>query len=167
MILDTSATKHMANLLDLFITLIKVKNCYVTLCNGTTKINVMGKSLIRVYMDSHVVELQHIFFVPNLEDTLFSVTEHIQSSNCSLKTEKNSYTLYYPTFSINAKLDNEVQVNITSYSDLKIQPDFTTDQTTMVNQHHKILRTINKEVSTVQSSVTITLIIMHILSIIY
>ena len=108
MILDTSATKHMANLLDLFITLIEVKNCYVTLGDGTTKIHVMGKSPIRVYMDSHIVELQHLFFVPNLEDTLFSVTEHIQSSNCSLKTEKNSYTLYYPIFSINAKLDNEV-----------------------------------------------------------
>ena len=160
MILDTGSTKHMGDLLDLFIILTKFKNC-------TTKLHIIGKSPIRVYMDSHVVELQHILFVPNLEETLFSVTKHIQSPNCSLKTDKNNYTLHYPTFSIKAKLNNEVQVNITSYSDLKIQPDFTTDQTAMVNQHHKILRTINKEVSTVQSSVLITLIIMHILSIIY
>ena len=73
----------------------------------------MGKGTIRDYMDSHVVELQHVLFVPDLEDTLLLAIEYIKSPNFSLKDEKNSYTLQYPTFSIKARLDNEVHVNIT------------------------------------------------------
>ena len=127
----------------------------------------MGKGTIRDYMDSHVVELQHVLFVPDLEDTLLLAIEYIKSPNFSLKNEKNSYTLQYPTFSIKARLDNELHVNITAYSDLNVQPDFKTEQKTVINQHHKILRTINKKVSTVQKSMIITLIIMHLLSIIH
>ena len=88
---------------------------------------------------------------------------NIQSSNCSLNAEKNRHTLYYPTFSIKAKLNNDVHVNITPWSDLYIQPDFSTDQTMMVNQHHKTLRTINKKVYREQKSIIITLSIINIL----
>lgn len=93
MILDTDATKHMSVLLNLFTSLAKVKDWYVTLGDGMTKLPVMGKGTIKIYIELHVVELQNVLFVPTLEDTLFSITEHIQILNCSLTTEKNKYTL--------------------------------------------------------------------------
>ena len=136
MILDTCATKYISGLLKRFIKLTKVKKYYATLDDGTTKLQVMGKGIIRIYMDTHVVELHNKLFVPDLEDTLFSITEYIQSNNFSLNAENNSYISHYPTFNIKAEMDNEVHVNITPYSDLKILPDFTTGQTTMVNQYH-------------------------------
>ena len=57
MIIDTGATKHMSGLLNLFTTLTKVEDFYVTLDDGTTKLHIMGKGTIWVYIGSHVVEL--------------------------------------------------------------------------------------------------------------
>ena len=167
MILDIGATKYMSGLLSLFITLTNVKNCYVTLGDDTVKLHVIDKGAIHVCIYSHVVGLQRLFFIPDLDDTLFSVTEHIKVTNCSLKTEKSSCILHYPIFSIKPKLDNEVYMNITLCSDLKILPDFTIDQTTMVNQQYKTLRTIDKDGSTLQISVIIVLITMHIFNTIH
>ena len=57
MILNPGTIKHMPGLLNLFIRLTKVKNCYTTLDNGPIKFHVMDKGAIRLYMDLHVVEL--------------------------------------------------------------------------------------------------------------
>ena len=46
MILDTGATKQMSGLLNMFTSLAKSKNCYVTLGDGTTKLPVMGNGTI-------------------------------------------------------------------------------------------------------------------------
>ena len=116
----------MSGLNNLFTSLTKVTNCYVTLGIGTTKLLVIDNSTIIIYIYSHVVELQNFLFVPFLEDTLFSITEQIQTKNYSLKAEQNKYTLYYPTLSIYAKLDNEVHVIIKPCTDINRTADFST-----------------------------------------
>ena len=88
MILDTGSTKYMSGLLNHVTTLTKVKDCYVTLGDSIIKLHVTGNDTIRIYMESHVVEQQHVLYVFDLEYTLLSVTEHIQSPNYSLKSEK-------------------------------------------------------------------------------
>ena len=79
MILDTGATKHMSGQLALFTNLTNVTNSYVTLGDGTTKLQVLGKGTIKINIVTFVVELHNVLLVPDLEDTLFSITEHIQS----------------------------------------------------------------------------------------
>ena len=110
MILDTGTTKHMSCLLDLSTSLTKVMDCYTTLGDGTTKLPVMGKGTIKIYIESHVVE----------KDILFSITEHIQTSNCSLKEEKNKDTLYYPIFSINANWTMKSMLSLIHVLTLKL-----------------------------------------------
>ena len=112
MILDTGATKHMSGQLTLFTNLTKVTDSYVTLGDGTTKLQVSGKGTIKINIETFVIELHNVLLVPDLEDTLFSITEHIQSPNYSLTADKNKYTLFYPTFNILARLDNEVHLQI-------------------------------------------------------
>ena len=69
MILETGTTKHMSSLLNIFITLTKVKDYYVTLGDGITKLHVMGKDITRIYIESYIVELHNVLFVPDLEAT--------------------------------------------------------------------------------------------------
>ena len=88
MILDTGATKHMSGQLALFTNLTKVTDSYVTLGDGTTKLQVLGKGTIKINIETFVIELHNVLLVPDLEDTLFSITEHIQSPKYSLKAEK-------------------------------------------------------------------------------
>ena len=76
MILDTGGTKHMSGLLNLFTSLTKVNNSYGTLGDRTTQLPVMGKGTIKINIDTHVIELQNVLFVPDLEDTLFFIIEH-------------------------------------------------------------------------------------------
>ena len=143
--LDTSATTHMSDLLNLFTTLTKVKDCYATLDDGTTKLPIIGKDTIRIYIESQVVGLHNVVFVPELEDTLFSITEHIKSLNCSFKAEKNKYTLYYSKFSINAKLDNADHVNIKPCSDINITLDFSTKESKLKTQPQKNTTNITQD----------------------
>ena len=74
--------------LALFTNLTKVTDSYVTLGDGTTKLQVLGKGTIKINIETFVVELHNVLLVPDLEDPLFSITEHIQSPKYSLKAEK-------------------------------------------------------------------------------
>ena len=118
-------------------------------------------------MDTHVVELHNVLFVPDLEDTLFSITEHIQSPNCSLKAEKNKYTLSNPTFNIIAKLDNEVHVNITPCTDINRIADFSSISTNNTSIYQKTLRTSYKLICVEQESLVTLLMIIIFIIIIY
>ena len=144
MILDTGATKHMSGQLTLFTNLTEVTDSYVTLGDGTTKLQVSGQGTIKINIETFVIELHNVLLVPDLEDTLFSITEHIQSPNCSLRAEKNKYTLFYPTFNIIARLDNEVHLQISPCTDINRTPDFSTLSKHNSTSTNKTLRTIYK-----------------------
>ena len=47
-----------------------------------------------------------------LKDTLFSVTEHIKSKDCSFMGINKQYTLTFPKFSVPAMIINEVFIPI-------------------------------------------------------
>ena len=49
-----------------------------------------------------------MLYVPRLDDTLFSITEHIKYTHCSFIGDDNKYTLKFLTFSIPAIIINEV-----------------------------------------------------------
>ena len=74
MILDTGATKHMSGQLTLFANLTKVTDSYVILDDETTKLQVSGKGTIKINIETFVIELHNVLLVPDLEDTLFSIT---------------------------------------------------------------------------------------------
>ena len=149
----------MSGQLTLFTNLTKVTDSYITLGDGTTKIHVSGKGTIKINIETFVIELHNVLLVPDLEDTLFSITEHIQSPNCSLRVEKNKYTLFYPTFNIIARLDNEVHLQISPCTDINRMVDFSTLSNANSSSDNKILRTTYKVSYVEQESIIIIIMI--------
>ena len=93
MILDTGTTKHMSCLLDLSTSLTKVMDCYTTLGDGTTKLPVMGKGTIKIYIESHVVELQTFYSYPT-QKTFFSRSQNIFKLQTVLSKKRRIRILY-------------------------------------------------------------------------
>ena len=77
-ILNTGVTKHMTGNTDLFAKIPPVTNKFVILGDGTTKHPVLGIGIIHVNIGNYFIQLHDVLYVPQLQDTLFSITEHIK-----------------------------------------------------------------------------------------
>lgn len=113
MILDSGTTDHMSGNKSLFVQYYPAKNKkFVLLGDGSTTIPISGKGTIDYIVDSHRIILHNVYYVPQLEDTLYSIKQHITFLNCNFHAENNIMTLKYPKFTLNASIEDEVQVTL-------------------------------------------------------
>ena len=66
--------------------------------------------------------------------------------------EVSWYTLKYLTFILRAEIDNEVHINITTFTDLDISSEFTSLQTIISETLYTTLRTSETKLSTTTTS---------------
>ena len=99
-ILDTGATQHMTGDMHIFLTLtiqlMFPSNQVVVLVDGSTTLPICGVGAIRLKIGIYILEIENMLYVPRLDDTIFSITEHIKYSNCSFIGNNNKYTLIFP-----------------------------------------------------------------------
>ena len=88
--------------INMFLTLIMQStfssNHVVVLIDRSTTLLICGVGTIWLKMCIHILEIKNVLYVPRLDDTLFSITEHIKYKNCSFIGDDNKYTLKFPTF---------------------------------------------------------------------
>ena len=79
--------------------------CFV---DGETILHItgIGAILIKVYI--YTIEIENLLYVPQLDETLFSITEHIKINNCSFIGNDSKYILSFLNFSILVMIINEV-----------------------------------------------------------
>ena len=65
---------------------------------------------IRLKIGIRILEIENMLYVPRLDDTLFSITEHIKYTHCLFIGDDNKSTLNFLTFSIPAIIINEVSI---------------------------------------------------------
>ena len=65
---------------------------------------------IRLKIGIRILEIENMLYVPRLDDTLFSITEHIKYTYCLFIGDDNKYTLNFLTFFIPAIIINEVSI---------------------------------------------------------
>ncbi len=113
-IVDSGATHHMWNDPSAFISFYPEENGgYVRIANNQ-KIPIVGYGTIRVKLDNYVIELEDVFYVPSLRDSLFSVRQHRRCDRCSFICDNNGCHLHFPLFSIPVPDHEEMVVSIHS-----------------------------------------------------
>ena len=94
MILDTDATQHITDGIHMFLALImqsmSPSNQVIMLADGVTTLPVCGMDNIWLKIGIYIVEIKNVLYVPRLDDTLFSITEHIKYCNCSFIGNNNN-----------------------------------------------------------------------------
>ena len=55
----------------------------VALTDRTIVLPICGVGTIRLKFCIYILEIENVMYVPRLNDTLFSITEHIKYNNCS------------------------------------------------------------------------------------
>ena len=83
-------------------------NQVVILVDRSTTLPICGVDTIQLKIGIHILEIETVLYVYRLDDTLFSITEHIKYKYCPFIGDDNKYTLKFQTFSIPAKIINEV-----------------------------------------------------------
>ena len=84
----------------------------VLLGDGNTIIPIEGIDTIDYIGDSYCIILCYIYYVPGLQDTLFSRKEYMEYMDCTFHVEKNVAILEYPKFSLTTGTSDEVQVSL-------------------------------------------------------
>ena len=67
-------------------------NQVVILVDGSTTLPICGVDIIRLKIGIYILEIYNVLYVPRLDDTLFSITEHIKYNNCLFIGNNNKYT---------------------------------------------------------------------------
>ena len=73
-------------------------NQVVVLADESTTLPICGVGTIRLKIGIHIPEIGNELYVPRLDDTLFSITEHIKYTNCSFIGDDKKYALNFPIF---------------------------------------------------------------------
>eukprot|EP00957_Ditylum_brightwellii_P084437 6421004-Ditylum_brightwellii.AAC.1 len=95
-ILNSAATKDMMGYLPLFIHIVYFPESYngvVVLGDGKTRLKVKGFGTIQMWMKNEVFRLKNVLYVPELDDTLFSMILHGTHPNCFFVIKEGKVTL--------------------------------------------------------------------------
>ena len=88
-----------------------LSNQVVVLADGSTILPICEVGTIWLKIDIYILEIENVLYVSRLDDTLFSITEHIKYKNCSFIGDNNKYTLHVSTFPIHVMIINEVLIS--------------------------------------------------------
>ena len=99
-IVYSGATHHMWNDSNAFISFHKEESGgYVCIANNQ-KIPLVGYGSIWIKLDNYTIQLDDVFYVPSLRDSLFSVRQHQRCPSCSFLCDNTGCYLTFPHFSI-------------------------------------------------------------------
>ena len=116
LILDSGAFPHMCNNRFSFDNFYpwppsaKVQD--VLLADGTSRAPIRGIGSIIFSINSFIVRLHNVLYVPTLSTSLFSVKEHAQYDGCSLRIEHNRYFLSFPSYTIKKTIGDELSITV-------------------------------------------------------
>ena len=103
MILDSGTTHTMSGDSALFTSCSPLQfQKFVILGDGITTVPINGQGPIDCIIEGHRIILHDVFYVPAIQDTLFSIKQHMAYLNCNFHAENNTMTLKYPTFTLTA-----------------------------------------------------------------
>ena len=131
-VVDSGATEHMCSIREMFSTIrtpTPSDPTFVKLGDGATKCAVMGIGTIQLMVQTKVIRLHDVLYVPDIEDSLFSIKTHMRFQGCYEHSENNQCTIAFPTFTIDAITNNDIEfyANTSSAS----HPDFDDRQATL------------------------------------
>ena len=112
-ILDTGTNTNITGNKNIFPKITHVANKSVILGDGSAKFSVLGIGVIYISIGNYYIQLHDVLYVPQLQDTLFSITEHIKYELCKVDASNNKYNLIFPTLHIRSLIVHEVFIPIT------------------------------------------------------
>ena len=113
MILDSGTTHHMTGNKSLFTSLLPLPSPkFVILGDGRTTTPIEALGTIDILIGKYRIILHEVYYVPSLQDTLFSIKQHMSYHQCTFHAEDDNMTLTFPQFSLTADTTNEVQLTI-------------------------------------------------------
>lgn len=98
-IVDSGASSHMCPIREAFVTYFATPNAYVTVANNK-KIHCLGRGNILIYLSNKLIQLSDVLHVPNLNNTLFSISEHRRQNSCSFVANTTGSFLSFPDFTL-------------------------------------------------------------------
>ena len=131
-VVDSGATQHMCCDRDFFTSMTHTAQntpTYVKLGDGTTKCPIMGHGTVQLLLNQKTIRLHNVLYVPDLEVSLFSIKTHMKIQGCYEHSENNVCTIAFPTFTIDAITNDEIEF-YTKPSDTNT-PDFDDSQHTL------------------------------------
>ena len=100
-IVDSSATHHMWNDPHAFVSFIpETDGGYVKLANNA-KMPIVGSGTIRITFNDYILEIDDVFYIPSLLNSLYSVKQHIRNPSCAFHCAyEYGCRLLFPHFTI-------------------------------------------------------------------
>jgi hypothetical protein len=90
-----------------FVSFQETSNCYVTLANST-KVPVIGVGTIRFKSQGYILQLNDVFYVPTLTNSLYSIRQHRCYHKCTAQFNNAGCYLNYPQLTINLDDTNDM-----------------------------------------------------------
>ena len=116
LILDSGAFPHMSNCRYSFDSFhpwpASAKVQHVLLADGTSKAPIQGIGSILFSINDFAVRLHNVLYVPTLSTSLFSIKEHAQYQQCSVRIQDNRYFLTFPTYTIKKTIGEELSITV-------------------------------------------------------
>jgi hypothetical protein len=84
-IADSGANYHLFKEREFFID-ICITSGTVLLGDGKTVINIEGVGTVQCLIESHVVTLHNVYFIPDLGESIYSLFLHIKTPGCGLES---------------------------------------------------------------------------------
>ena len=111
MVLDSGASRHVSGILSLF-TIISYFNDnsprIVILGDGTSTLPILGFGSIDVTINNYRIILDNVLYIPKLNDTVFSIKEHVRFSQCSFYCAHNKATLSFKDIDFISSINQEI-----------------------------------------------------------
>ena len=77
-------------------------------------------------MESVLIELHDVLYVPDISDTLYSIIEHGCQPDCLFVINNGSTAVGFTTFTLLSKTNKEITLDVDiPFKDRKAQPDYT------------------------------------------
>ena len=98
-ILDSAAYPHMCTNRKLFTTFTEQSSFKeVTLADGNSTIKVQGTGTIKCKIGNNEATIEDVLYVPDLQNSLFSITQHVEKQGHFVLMENNKATIAFPSF---------------------------------------------------------------------
>ena len=108
-IIDSGASTHMCPAKQAFISYTVTSHSYVTVANNI-KAPCLGKGTAVFYLHNKFIKLDNVLHIPDLNNTLFSISEHRRHRGCYFIADSDGSFLQFPNFRL--KVDDSKECTI-------------------------------------------------------
>ena len=111
MVLHSGASRHMSGILSLFTTISYFNDNSprnVILGDGTSTLPMLGFGSIDITINNYRIILDNVLYIPKLNDTLFSIKEHVRFPQCSFYCVDNKATLSFKDIDFILSINQEI-----------------------------------------------------------